>query len=258
MQDKAPHKTVPAVENAVLILRLIASSGQAMGVTIIARKTGLSVSSAFNILRTLTRERLISFDSATKTYALGMGVLELVIPLIGANPASLIRPVLHDIAQQHQVMVALWQITQDERIVLVDRFSPERVVQAVIADNSRLPVFSGAVGRCYVAMTGLDKVQARKGYDSVRWQSEPGFESYWRDVVAARDTRHAFDQGNLFCGLEIAAAVARDADGVPRFGISSISITGQISPTNHAAVAASLVAAADRIEHGVFGRQHGT
>ncbi len=258
MQDKAPQKTVPAVENAVLILRMIASNGRPMGATAIARKTGLNVSSAFNILRTLTHERLISFDPADKTYMLGMGVLELVTPLIGANPAALIRPVLNDIAQRHQVMIALWQITQTERIVLVDRFTPDRIVQAVIAANSRLPVFSGAIGRCYAAVMGLDKDQTRKGYDSVRWQSEPGFESYWQDVLSARVTGTAYDRGHLFCGLEIIASLARDADGIPRFGMSSITITGQNDSTSLAAVAASLVDAAHQIEHAVFGRPRGT
>ncbi|EPX77106.1 IclR family transcriptional regulator [Litoreibacter arenae] len=258
MNDETRQKLVPAVENAALILRLLVSSGRPMGATTIARETGLNVSSAFNILRTLAHERLISFDATDKTYAPGMGLLEFVTPLLGANPAELIRPLLNDIAQRHQVMIALWQITETDRVVLIDRFTPERVVQAVISRNSRLPVFSGAIGRCYAAAMGLDKAQTRAGYEAVRWQSEPGFDAYWQDVQTARETRTAFDHGQLFRGLEIVASLARDADGTPRFGMSSITITGQHDAESLKAVAVSLADAANQIERGVFGRPNNT
>ena len=53
MTDDLPQKLVPAVQNATTIQRLLASAGRPMGVTQIARETGLNVSSVFNILRTL-------------------------------------------------------------------------------------------------------------------------------------------------------------------------------------------------------------
>ena len=230
-------KFVPAVENAVTILRLLVSSGRPMGATSIARETGQNVSSVFNILRTLAHEKLIAFDPLHKTYVPGIGLLELSAPLLGANPTELIRPLLNDIAQKHQVMLALWHITRTERVVLIDRFTPERIVQAVIARNSRLPVFSGAIGRCYAAATGLTQAQARTGYASVRWQSEPGFDAY--------------------C-LEITASLARDSEGIPRFGISSITIAGQHDPESQDAVAISLADAAKQIERGVFNRTSDT
>jgi DNA-binding IclR family transcriptional regulator len=251
-------KFVPAVENAVTILRLLVSSGRPMGATSIARETGQNVSSVFNILRTLAHEKLIAFDPLHKTYVPGMGLLELSAPLLGANPTELIRPLLNDIAQKHQVMLALWHITRTERVVLIDHFTPERIVQAVIARNSRLPVFSGAIGRCYAAATGLTQAQARMGYASVRWQSEPGFDAYWQDVLKARRTGAAFDNGNLFRGLEITASLARDAEGIPRFGISSITIAGQHDPESQDAVAISLADAAKQIERGVFNRTSDT
>lgn len=252
------QKFVPAVENSVAVLRLLVSSGRPMGATSIARETGQNVSSVFNILRTLAHERLIAFDPLNKTYVPGMGLLELSAPLLGADPTALIRPLLNDIAQQHQVMLALWQITQTERVVLIDRFTPERIVQAVIARNSRLPVFSGAIGRCYTAAMGLSEAQAHVGYNSVRWQAEPGFDAYWQDVLTARETGTAFDHGNLFRGLEITASLARDAEGTPRFGISSITIAGQHDAESQDTVAVSLADAAKQIERGVFGRTSDT
>lgn len=255
MPDDLRQKFVPAVQNATRILRFLAARGRPIGATLLARELEMNVSSAFNILRTLTHEGLVSFDPASKNYRLGMGIMEYAAPLMGANPTDLIRPMLNEIAQQHEVMIALWQITQTDRIVLIDRFTTERVVQAVIARNSRLPVFGGGVGRVYAAAMNLTKEQTRIGYETVRWQSAPGFDAYWQDVEVARETGTAFDYGGLFRGLEIVAALARDAGGIPRIGMSSITIAGQQDKESLAAVAVSLKSAADQIERGIFGRQ---
>lgn len=252
--DDAGPKLVPAVDQAIRLLRLIAARGQPMGATALAREAGLSVSSTFNILRTLAHEGLVAFDSVAKTYILGMGVLELSTPLLGADPADLIRPMLRDIAQRHRMMIALWQMTASKRIVLIDRFTPERTVQAVIAPSSRLPVFSGAVGRCYAAAMNLDRETARAGYDTVRWQDAPGFDAWWADVGEARQTGIARDHGNLFRGLEIVATLARDATGTPRLGLSGITVAGQHDASELGDTATSLASAAARIERGLFGR----
>jgi DNA-binding IclR family transcriptional regulator len=252
--DAPGHKLVPAVQNATTILRLLASRGTPMGVTQIARETSLNVSSAFNILRTLTHAGLLSFDPAAKSYRIGMGLMEVAAPLLGANPADLIRPLMNEIAQDHQVMIALWQITAVDRIVLIDRFAAPRIVQAVVARNSRLPAFAGAVGRCYAAALDLDEAQARAGYATVRWQSDPGFAAYWSDVRRAKTTRVAQDRGHLFRGLEIVATLSRDASGRPRIGMSGITIAGQHDEASLERVGASLAAAARQIERGVFGR----
>ena len=254
MSDHLRQKFVPAVQNATVILRLLASQGQPMGATQIARETGLNVSSAFNILRTLTHEGLVSFDPLSKNYLLGMGIMEFAAPLLGANPTHLIRPLMNEIAQEHQVMIALWQITQNDRIVLIDRFTAERIVQAVISRNSRLPVFGGAIWRVYAAAMNLTEQQTRAGYDTVRWQDAPGFESYWQDVQTARETGHAYAR-TLFRGLEFVATLACDAEGTPRIGMSSITIAGQQGVDSLAAVASSLKTAAEQIERGVFGRK---
>lgn len=255
MPDDLRQKLVPAVLNAAAILRHLSARGTSMGATQMARDCGLNVSSAFNILRTLHHEGLVSFDTKTKTYRLCIGLLDLAAPLLTASPADLIRPLIAEIADTHQVMIGLWQVTETGRIILTDCVTAERIVQAVIAPGSRLPAFAGAIGRCYVAALELDKAEACRGYNAVRWQSAPGFAAYWVDVATAKATGFAADHGNLFRGLEIVAAVVRDRSGTPRIGMSSITIAGQHTPADLASVGHALAAAARRIESGLFGRR---
>lgn len=255
MTEGGRAKGVPAVGNAVAILDALSSTGRPMGATEISRTCGLGVSSAFNILRTLAGEGLVAFDETAKTYRPGYRLLDLAAPLLGAAPADLLRPLLEALAADHGVAVALWQVTPGERIVLIDRFAAAGTVQAVIAPDSRLPAFAGAVGRVYAARSGHDRAAARRGYHTVRWQDPPGFDDYWRDVERARTTGVAADRGHLFRGLEIRAALAVDAEDRPRIGLSSITIAGQHDGPALEAVAAALRAAALKIERAVFGRR---
>ena len=85
MKEPSSGKTVPAVDNAMKLLRHIASSSAPEGVATIARATGTNVSTTFNILKTLARDSYVTFDPETKTYKSGLGLLSLAAPVLGAK-----------------------------------------------------------------------------------------------------------------------------------------------------------------------------
>lgn len=249
------QKYVGAVENAAKILRRLTQVDAPEGVAIIARETGLNVSTTFNILKTLVKEGFATFDERTKSYAIGPGVLELATPFLGRNPVDMIRPVITGVCERHQVLVALWNVTPTGRIVLSDRIVPPNVVHADMRPGARLPDLVGAVGRCVAAERGLTRDELQAAYEALRWQNPPGFDAYWADVQKAAKDGFAFDFGNLFKGLSMAAVVVRDLDGVPRLGLSAISISGQKDADALHQAAFALRDARDFIEVNVFGRR---
>lgn len=245
-------RQVGSVRNAALILRFVARQPRPSGVNLIARETNISVSSCFGILRTLTDERLVRFDPATKTYAPGLGLVDLAVPLLGANPIELMRHELESLARTHECLVCLWQFTPDERIVLVNRACDSETVRVDMTVGARLPAYAGAVGRCYAGLSGLPPSRLRRAFARVSWQRPPHFEDYMADAGASRQTGVAFDFGRLFRGLEIAAALVTDADGRARYGISGIAISGQMTRPRVHRMAGELHAAAQRIGGAVF------
>jgi len=255
VKPQDPQKYVGAVENAVKILRRLAQADEPEGVAIIARETGLNVSTTFNILKTLAKEGLVSFDDQTKGYAVGIGVLELAAPMLGKNMGDMIRPVMERICRDHSVLVALWTISANGRIVLTDRVVPMNVVHADLRQGSRLPDLVGAIGRCVAAVRDYDKATLREAYAALRWQRDPGFEAYWSEVQQAKVDGYAFDFGQLFKGLSLAAVVVRDLDGVARLGLSAISIADQIDEDALRDAACALREAGQAIEMNVFGRR---
>lgn len=68
-----PSVIVRPVVNALRIMRLLAGADQPRTASQIATLLDLNRSTCFNILKTLTDERAIEFDHATKTYHMGLG-----------------------------------------------------------------------------------------------------------------------------------------------------------------------------------------
>ena len=248
------QKFVGAVENAVKILRYLAGRGVPDGAASVARETDLNPSTTFNILKTLTKEGLVAFHPQDKTYSIGMGVLELSVPLLGRSPNDLIRPLLAELAEAHHALIAFWRINPNGRIVLSERFAPENLVHADMKLGARLPALAGAIGRCVAAQSTQSKLEIRKAFDDLRWQNPPSFDEYWADVETAKIDKFAFDFGNLFVGLNISAAIACDAEGQPRFGLSAISISGQADEAAMKAAAIALRDTAGRLEKDILGR----
>ncbi len=247
------QKFVGAVEHAVRILRHLANAGTAEGVAAIARETGLNVSTTFNILRTLCKEGLAVFDTKSKSYRLGLGVLEFSAAILGTNQADLIRPDLERLSDEHSVLIGLWLITRNERIVLIDRVVARKIVRADMELGSRLPAYVGAVGRCVAAASHFSRAELKKRFDKLRWQSAPDFETYAAEVEAARTDGYASDFGQLFQGLDIVASIIQDHEGKTRFGISGITITGQIGHDAMMTLAADIRDTAAHVSAKLFG-----
>jgi DNA-binding IclR family transcriptional regulator len=140
-------KDVGAVVNALRILRCLSGSSRPLGVAAVTRATGISASTAFGILRTLARLHFVSFDETDKTYRLGLAMAEMAASLLGTSHAELIRPELERLAFKYETLILLWRVTQDGRLVLIDRAHSQTAVRVEIKLGYRMPLLAGAVGR---------------------------------------------------------------------------------------------------------------
>ncbi|WP_338664901.1 IclR family transcriptional regulator [Pararoseomonas sp. SCSIO 73927] len=225
--DPPGRRDVGAVVHAVAILRYLSGASAPLGVAAIARGAGVSVSTCFNILRTLVRARFVSFDETGKTYALGLAVAEIAAGFFGMSHAELIRPEMRQLASKYGMMVVLWRVTEDGHIVLMDRAFSPTVVRVEMPVGIRLPMLVGAVGRCVAASMALPRAELRRRFDALRWQVPPSFEAYWADVQRARETGWSMDLGHMYRGMVTVASIVTDETGAPRFGISGIALAAQ-------------------------------
>jgi DNA-binding IclR family transcriptional regulator len=226
-REATGQRDVGAVVHAIGILRHLSTATAPLGVAAIARGTGISVSTCFNILRTLTRARFVSFREADKTYALGVAVAELAAGFLGMSHTELIRPELQRLAQKYDMLIVLWRVTEDGHIVLIDRAYSHTAVRVEMRMGLRLPMLVGAVGRCVAAALDLPEEELRRRFATLRWQTPPSFESYLTDTRKARQTGWSMDSHHLYRGLITVAALVTDQQNLPRFGLSGITIAAQ-------------------------------
>lgn len=218
----------PAVAKAVQVLRCLAAAGHPISGAVVARTTGISPSSCFNILRELAAAGFVAFDPATKSYAVGLGVLEVASNLRGRSHIELIRPLLEGMARDYDALVALWELRND-RFVLVDRMQGGGAVRIEMRIGQRIPALAGAIGRCYAAAANLPEEELLSKFEGLRWQNPVSFEEYLADVEKTRLDGYAIDAGRYNIGIYGVAAVVVDSDGQPRLGIASLTIAGVLA-----------------------------
>ncbi len=226
LQDRE-QGDVGAVVNAIRILQFLGSAPEPLGVAAISRGTGVSPSTTFNILKTLTRQGFVALDNGDKTYRLGLALAELASSFVGVSHVALVHPEMERLAANYAMLVVLWRITEDGHMVLVDRAYSESTVRVDARIGSRLPMLIGALGRCVAARIELPEAELRRRFQRLRWQHAPTFDAYCADIARARQRGFARDNGQLYKGIQTVAAAVVDADGIPRFGVSGIAISGQ-------------------------------
>ncbi|MCC5987043.1 MAG: IclR family transcriptional regulator [Pararhodobacter sp.] len=254
MNESAPMsaRSVGAVVHALRILRHLAGLGAPVGVSAIARATGVNTSTCFNILRTLVAEGLVVFDPGDKTYRLGLGVLELAVGLLGANHGDLIRPELERLAADSPALICLWQIVGEDRIVLLDRAWHPGAVRVDLPVGKRMPSFAGAVGRAIAHARGLSDAELHRGFALLRWQQPISFDEYRASLRDIQRHGYGRDAGATYAGIDSVAAVVPDASGEPRYGLGAVTIRGQMSDAGMHRMGCELHAAGRRIGQALF------
>ena len=225
----APEKLVGALANGIAILRYLQKASGGVGVTQVARDLGINPSTCFNLLRTLVHEGLASFNPSTKTYALSMGVVSLAQgALAGDNHIRVLHPELQRLSLKFGVAMNLWRVVSEDRVVLVDRTEPTATVQISMRIGQRLPLFTGAFGRCFAAQSHLSRAEIECRFNKIRLARPLEFDQWYAGLDHVRDVGMAVDRGNFAIGITTAAIALADAKDQPFLAVSAISISEQI------------------------------
>ncbi len=229
-QPSPPEKLVGALSSGLKVLRYLSQTSTPLGVTRIAKDLGLNSSTCFNLLKTLVHERLITFDEATKTYSIGLGLVELAKgSLEKASYARLMRPHLLELAERHNSTITLWQRTGSDRVVLVDLADSGSPMRIHMSIGQRLPMYIAALGRCMAAHSGLTPNELRSKLSGLRWQDGPSFEVYMQEVEKVRERGYAIDHGNYVRGVITASSPILNSQRQPVMAVSAVGFASQFS-----------------------------
>jgi DNA-binding IclR family transcriptional regulator len=225
------------------ILRLLGRSGAPMGVTAIARAAGLSPSSAFNLVRTLVAEGLVDFDTATKSYRIGIGSIDFArMALRGDAMVTALRPVMERLAERHDAAIGLWRAADSGRLMLLALAESEAATRIHMAVGQRQPTGAGSTGRALLAAQGASDDDLRAAHAGVRWPSALDADSYVSQVRDAARLGYAVDDQWLNPGIVTVAAVVPEPGSSPRYCLSASLFVGRHDADGVAAIGRDIAA----------------
>ena len=220
-----------------------------MGVTQVARATGLYPGTTYNILKTLVGERLVAFDAKAKTYALDVGVLKLAHDLL--NRAGILRhvhPILLELCDATGATAFLLKLVEREELVLIDAASSEGMFDLHIFPGRRFRGLPSASGLVVAAFGGLPAADLARLFDATPWHTPPAL-PHWRVAIAAtRENGYAVERNGMYPGLLTVAAPLFDGEVEFAMVIGVVAVAERVPPAQETAVAHALLRAARQID----------
>jgi IclR family KDG regulon transcriptional repressor len=150
-----------SVRNAARLLKEFSRSDRELGVTQLARRLGLAVSTAHRLLSTLTDEGLLERGSVPGTYRLGLQMYELgvtVFPNLDLHEAA--RPVLAALRQTTGETVQLGVLDHLE-VVYLERLESPQTLRVFSNTGHRIPASATSTGKVLLAALPADVLEVR-------------------------------------------------------------------------------------------------
>jgi DNA-binding IclR family transcriptional regulator len=243
------RKPVGAVVAAVKVLRYLSDSSEPVGVSTMAKETGLYPSTCFNILRTLAQENLVSFDSNSKAYSLGLGIVDFARGLLsrsGFIPS--VQEKMRAIAHDGGFSMSLWRRMPGNRNVVVASASGGGVIQISIGIGERLPGYIGATGRVVAAFEPVPRAELKAAFDRLRWGGKITFSQYLKEVEETRVRGWALDDGTFRAGLATISAPVIDQSGRVRMLVAAHMFGSEFGEARQAEIAGRLIQLSQEVQ----------
>jgi DNA-binding IclR family transcriptional regulator len=227
--DRPTLRQVPAVTRAAAVLRLLGRSSEPMGVNAIARALDLFPSTCLHILRALAAEELVSFDAASKRYALDAGILSIARAMLRQERLGrTIQSALDRLAERHGVTaIGVRAIGLSHMIVVAISRSPA-ALHLHTDVGSRFPALISATGRCLAAFGGHPPAAIRSRFHALRWDNAPDLATWLAEVEETGRRGYAVDQGRYIRGVTILAAPVFDAQRRMTHSIVALGVHEQV------------------------------
>ncbi|WP_416401001.1 IclR family transcriptional regulator [Alicycliphilus denitrificans] len=223
-------RPVPAVSRSIAILRLLGRVGQPLGVKAIADELALVPSTCLHILRVLVAEELVTWDPATKRYALGNGMISLARSVLDRSGfPQLIQPVLDRLAGRFGVTAMGVEITSRDTVVVLALSHSNQPFRVHTDVGSRFDTLVSATGRLIAAHGGESWTELRKKFSQIHWDKAPRFDTWKKEVELARAQGFSVDRDNFMAGLTVVAVPVSTAGGRLAYTVVVVGLSSQLT-----------------------------
>jgi IclR family pca regulon transcriptional regulator len=187
----------------------------AMSLSEIARRIGVSRSSAFRLVHTLERLGYLTREEETKSYRLGARVMSLGYAFLSSKDiAELARPELRRLRAATRCSTHLG-ILDGSDVIYIARYAAHEPVGTTIAVGARLPAHATTMGRILLAYKPAAYVEEHFAGPLARFtERTPTTLPELQDLLEGDRSRgYAISHSNFESGIASIAAPVFDASG---------------------------------------------
>jgi IclR family KDG regulon transcriptional repressor len=146
-----PKYSVKVLEKVVKILDLYTYTDTSFTLDQIARKTGLSKTTAFRILKTLEKHAIFRYNRLEEAYSLGLKLMELGgIVYSSLSIRNVASPYLDALSHSLKATI-LFGIIRDDHLMYLDKRESESIIRVSSYIGLKRPPYYGMLGMTLVA-----------------------------------------------------------------------------------------------------------
>lgn len=252
-------RATDSVERVVLVLDLLGSAPEGLGVSDVARALGVHRSTASRLLGTLAGSRLVERDERTSRYRLGGRIVGLAAGAVARLPVvSQARPELEQLSAMSSETANL-SILDGTHVVYVDQVTPAQTVVMASWVGRRSPAHASSSGKAMLAFGGPrvreKALRGRLEAITPKTVTDPGTLRSILDEIRRRG--YAVSAGELEEGLvTMAAPVLVDGRAVAAVSLSGPSFRIPVHDVSR--LGRLLMDGAAAVGHRMAGRSSGT
>jgi DNA-binding IclR family transcriptional regulator len=235
-----------AVERAMAILRCFDEGEDDLGISEVAARTGLRVSTAHRIVRALVRGGLMDQDRRTDRYRLGPALVVLGQRAADQLGLEAARPVLEQLAQRTGESASLGTRHGDEIVVVLVASSPQRL-RFDHEQGGRIGLHASAMGKAVLAHATRDVATAVPDAMALTRYTERTLADrtvLLDELARTRERGYAVNDQERFDGVVGIAVPLLGRDGLARAAVGVQGPTSRLTADVVPAVAAAVREAA--------------
>ena len=181
-------------------------------------------------LAVLVAEELVTWDPATKRYALGNGMISLARSVLDRSGfPQLIQPVLDRLAGRFGVTAMGVEITAKGTVVVLALSHSNQPFRVHTDVGSRFDTLVSATGRLIAAHGGESWTELRKKFSQIHWDKAPRFDTWKKEVELARTQGFSVDRDNFMAGLTVVAVPVFTAGGRFAYTVVVVGLSSQLT-----------------------------
>jgi IclR family transcriptional regulator, KDG regulon repressor len=220
-----------SVRTAARVLRAFNGPDTDLGASDLARRLGISKSTAHRVLATLAAERLLERDAASGRYRLGLALYELgttVTEHVDLHVAAL--PVLSTLRHRTGEMVHV-AVLDGLEVVYVERLESHNLLPIFRRVGHRLPAHMTSSGKVLLAALPRQELRSRLAGRPLEARTprtivDPAILDAELDLVATRGWATNLEEGEL--GVTSVGAPVRGADGRVMAAVSVVAASSRL------------------------------